>query len=668
MIVEASNDRYPADAAIPASDRSLIRSELIEAEYDATEARWSQRMVATGALIVLIFQSSWFLLAMVFGGNLDTTVICLHAFNVALAATVTLALYSRRSWVRYRWPWLAFILVLGATAGMSGIALISGRTFTFYSSLLVFAAGTGALLPWSPRWQLLFNCVAMLELIVVSGFPRDYISTMGFLIMMSSVAVAQCASLIGGRFRRKQREQMLLLQRSESHLSAAIAEHRRTEKQLEAAREDALAASRAKSEFLSSMSHEIRTPMNAILGMADLLAETGLEEQQRLFLDVMRDNGIALLSLIDDILDLAKVESGRLILEQTRFNLDELTDRIIETFALRAKGKGLELSSRIAPNVPRNLIGDPLRLRQVLVNLIGNAIKFTEHGAVRLIVEQVDGAEGTAELYFAIADTGIGIPSDKLPFLFSNFTQADSSTARRYGGSGLGLAIVERLTEMMGGHAWAESEADRGSTFHFTVRLEVDNQPAITIAASNGMAGTPILNGSTESRAFEDRSDAPSSSVPEVASNQHAAMSVVSKGTLMRVLLVDDAPDNRLLIKAFLKKSPFVIEEAENGAVAVTKFSEADYDVVLMDLQMPVVDGFEATRQMRELEAQRGAAPTPIIALTASALDTDVRRCLASGFTAHIAKPVKKALLLDTIHASARHGGGPAETSVVAAG
>jgi CheY-like chemotaxis protein len=205
---------------------------------------------------------------------------------------------------------------------------------------------------------------------------------------------------------------------------------------------------------------------------------------------------------------------------------------------------------------------------------------------------------------------------------------------------------------MMGGRAWAESEAGRGSTFYFTVRLEV--QPAVTLAASDCFAETPLLNGSTDSRDFKDRSDTPSSAASEVASNQRAAMSVVSNGTLMRVLLVDDAADNRLLIKAFLKKSPFVIEEAENGAVAVTKFSEADYDVVLMDLQMPVVDGFEATRQMRELEAQRGAAPTPIIALTASALDTDVRRCLASGFTAHIAKPVKKALLLDTIRAAAR--------------
>jgi len=488
---------------------------------------------------------------------------------------------------------------------------------------------------------------------------------MGFLTMMAAVAVAQCATLIGGRFRRTQREHMIMLRRSESRLSAEIAEHQRTEKQLEAAREHALAASRAKSEFLSSMSHEIRTPMNSILGMAELLAEGDLEPQQRKFLDVMRNNGNTLLMLINDILDLAKIESGRLSLEQPEFNLEQLIDKTIETFAFRAQAKGLDLKVRISSGVPRNLIGDPLRLRQVLVNLIGNSIKFTETGSITVTVDRADATGSEDELHFTVADTGIGIPADVLPLLFANFTQADSSTARRYGGSGLGLAIVRRLTEMMGGRAWAETEPGRGSAFHFTARLAIDK--AASEPSNMPATGVTVLNGIAKGKEANDRHGRSKAPAPAVVSTP-AASDAPNTDTALRILLVDDAPDNRLLIKAFLKKNPYSIEEAENGAVAVTKFAASDYDVVLMDLQMPIVDGFEATRQIRELEAEPGATPKPIIALTASALDTDVRRCLASGFTAHVAKLVKKAILLDAIHSSTPSNPSAEPTSAVAAG
>ena len=258
--------------------------------------------------------------------------------------------------------------------------------------------------------------------------------------------------------------------------SSDISRLKRTERELIAAREAALAASRAKSEFLSSMSHEIRTPMNAILGMADLLAETSLTSEQRTFTETMVSNGNALLDLINGILDLAKVESGRLYLEETEFDLHPLIERVAETLSMRAHEKGLELATRILPDVPQRLIGDPLRLRQVLINLIGNAIKFTESGEVVLTVENApvpeSAAEGELALCFIVRDTGIGIPGEQLETIFESFTQADSSVTRRYGGSGLGLTIARRLVDLMRGEIRAESELNRGSTFLFTARFQ----------------------------------------------------------------------------------------------------------------------------------------------------------------------------------------------------
>jgi PAS domain S-box-containing protein len=593
---------------------------------------------------------------------------------------------------------------------------------------------------------------------------------------------------------------LLAFSRDISHL-------KRTQRELIAAREAALAASQAKSEFLSSMSHEIRTPMNAILGMADLLWETPLSAEQRRYLHTMRANGASLLALVDDVLDLAKIESGRLGLERSEFSLVELAESVMETLGIRAHEKGLELALHIRPGVPTALVGDPLRLRQILVNLVGNAIKFTERGEVVIAIEVAappaiaeateaatvdaddrgpNGAEPAANrvlLRFAVRDTGIGIPAEKLETIFSSFTQGDSTTTRKYGGSGLGLAIVKRLVELKGGRIRVESRPGVGSTFSFIVPFDVrPGAPAVEqLGAAHSLAGARLLiaDGTPAGRAVAaemlelagaavdqapdgaaaigqidraraagrpydvvladcripasdalghhvraddgealvvmltaddlparfarlraagfgeshrcrhlfkpirraellavvaaaragglseaaslgyhdggangggDSSEAPAPSAPLPASEGAMAQTcAVPLRRPRRILLAEDSFDNRLVIEGYLRNTPYSLDYAADGKAAVRKATSESYDAILMDLQMPVMDGYAAVSEIRRWERENHRSPTPIIALTASTHEEAARRSLEMGCNSRVTKPVKRPTLLKAL-------------------
>jgi signal transduction histidine kinase/AmiR/NasT family two-component response regulator len=367
-------------------------------------------------------------------------------------------------------------------------------------------------------------------------------------------------------------------------------------------------ATAAKSEFLARMSHEIRTPLNALLGIVELLSETPLSEQQAEYVRISRGAGDNLLAVINDILDFSKVEAGRIELENVAFDLAEVVTGAADIAGVRARAKGLEVSIRIEADVPKRVTGDPARLRQILLNLLGNATKFTARGGIVLSIAADSDRAGA--LHFAVSDTGIGIADDRISKIFESFSQADSSTTRQYGGTGLGLTISKRFVELMGGRIWAESTVGQGTTIHFTARFGV----AETLS--------PVQK--------------PNQSAP-------------AKRRALRVLLADDSAENRFLIRSYLQESGSEIDEVDNGASAVEKFTAQKYDLVLLDSDMPVLDGYSAAGKMRALECERGVQPTPVFALTAHAWKQAEQRSLDAGCTAHLTKPLKKATLYAAI-------------------
>ena len=489
------------------------------------------------------------------------------------------------------------------------------QVFTPIAGAFVFGVGAAAIIygeqgarPFCAGWAVLLLSIVNDILRSNEIVQTPFLSPVGLFVFIFAQA-----SILAARFYRAFNE----LDSLSRELRRALVEKHRVDK-LRSERDAAEKASRAKSEFLANMSHEIRTPMNAILGMADLLADNPDLQERTRYVGIIQRSGRTLLALLGDILDLARVEAGRLKMEEAPLHLRETLRSVVEMMETQAAQKQLPLSFQIEAEVPEYILADVTRLRQILVNLIGNAVKFTDRGSVSLHVRRTTDSESPDSLEFSVHDTGRGIPPEKLASIFTPFTQADNSTTRLYGGSGLGLTICHRLVELMGGSIGVDSEPDVGSRFYFRIPCreampqELEEQALEQHDGTGPKADPPVL--------------------PPLS-----------------ILVAEDNQDNQDLLFAYLKNHPVRLDFAADGAIAIDKYRTGRYDLILMDMQMPRVDGYKATRNIRMIEADEGRRRVPIIALTAHAMSEEIRQMMAAGCDAHLAKPLQRSLLIEAL-------------------
>jgi signal transduction histidine kinase/DNA-binding response OmpR family regulator len=609
--------------------------------------------------------------------------------------------------------------------------------------------------PTAAQWKLPIICLPLIYLVYRSN--RKYLVQMEQKIREEGLLRSQ------EELERRVQDRTSELAKANESLEFEIDARKRTEGELRNAMEAAEAASRAKSEFLANMSHEIRTPMNGIIGMTELALGTNLTDDQRKYLKTVMFSAGAMMTVINDILDLAKIEAKKLRLDPTSFNVAECVGEAVKTLAAEAHQKGLELSCRLRPNVPEMVVGDRFRLRQILLNLLSNAIKFTEKGEVIVHVETDVRSIEAVKLHFQVKDTGIGIPKDKLAVIFEAFSQADGSWTRKYGGTGLGLTISSRLANMMNGQIWVDSESGRGSTFHYTAEFGLEGQPEpvsqhcnlrglrilvvddnatnrdilaeilnecglTPIVAGSGQEALAILDSQTSSDCFSlglvdqdmpgmdgftcvsrlrerparcgaiimmstltGRPSDPARCAqlgvtaslfkPIVGSELLAAIEKAIGGqssekvsneqcdtkasheqtNALKILIAEDIRENQEVLKGLLRTKGYLAEVVSNGREALAALETRSYDVVLMDVQMPEMDGLEATAAIRAKEKISGAH-LPVIAVTAYAMPEDRDRCLKAGMDDYLSKPILSQALFDSIERITAPAASPMET------
>ncbi len=490
------------------------------------------------------------------------------------------------------------------------IRLIDVRSFVEDMPIVVGGTDYGKLRIEMSRAKLLYDLWQSTRLVIVAGLLALIVTLVVLgLVVRAGLAPLQMVTASARRLAAGDRPEhippgsvpeMAVVTEAFNHMVTSVT---RREADLVRAKDAAEAANRAKALFLATMSHEIRTPMNGIIGMTDLVLTTEVTDEQRGYLALVKSSAATLLSILNDILDYSKIDAGRLTLESVPFDLRDIARQVVGLFASTCYDKGLTTSTHIDDKLPSKLLGDPVRLRQVLTNLFGNAVKFTHHGEVVLTVAVDNCDADSCRLTVSVADTGIGIAADKLSSIFDPFSLADNSPPRRYGGTGLGLAICRNLVGLMGSELTATSAPNGGTTVRFTIDLLIASvepeSPVVPITAPNG-----------------------------------------SRGRSPRVLIAEDAPVNQTLIATLLTRHGCLVTLTRDGIEAVAACKTQAFDLILMDMQMPELDGLAATARIRQLEANSGRR-TPIIALTANAYESDRERCLQAGMDDFVAKPFK---------------------------